>query len=263
MYSFIDTHTHLYDEAFAPDREAVVARAFQAGAQKLFLPNCDESTLPLMMDLVARHPGRCYPMLGLHPTEMPADPEPFLRSLERRLAGEHPFIAIGEVGLDFYWDTSRKAEQIKVFMRQVDWALTYGLPLMIHCRAAMDEMLRLLFPYRNEALGGVFHCFTGTAEDAAKLLAFPRFALGIGGVLTFKKSTLPQVLPAAVPLSRIVLETDAPYMAPVPLRGKRNEPSFLPYVIDRLAECYDTDAESVCRQTTLTAMNIFPRCRQA
>lgn len=264
--SFIDTHTHLYSEEFDPDRAAVVERALQAGAKKLFLPNCNEMSVTPMIQMCRNYPGVCYPMLGLHPTEMSSDPDAELDRLEHLLqqsvdgidVSSPHFIGIGEVGIDLYWDCSRREEQIRVFSRQVEWALRYNLPLMIHARSVQKEVVEVLRPYRATSLKGVFHCFTGTADEAAELLDFPGFCLGIGGVLTFKKSALPESLHAAVPLDRIVLETDAPYMAPVPHRGKRNESAFLPAVILKLAEIYGVSEENVCRCTTQTALHLFP-----
>ena len=170
----------------------------------------------------------------------------------------NPFIGIGEVGLDFYWDTTYKAEQMKAFEQQLDWAVEYHLPVIIHQRAAFDELYALMESFRDKALTGIFHCFGGTAEEAEKLLSFPGFALGIGGTVTYKKSTLPDVLQTVVPLERIVVETDAPYLAPVPHRGKRNEPAFIVEVVKRLATLYDTTPEAVANQTTATAIRLFP-----
>lgn len=269
MPGYIDTHTHLYGPEFDDDRDAVVNRALAAGARKFFLPNCDEASLPAMLKMCNRYPGVCYPMLGLHPTELPPNPEPFMQKMESMLARQAAsvdeaqvagvrYIGIGEVGMDLYWDTSRKDEQTRVFARQVEWALRFNLPLMIHVRAAIDEVIDVLRPYRNTALQGVFHCFTGTAGEAARLLDFPHFSLGVGGVVTFKKGPLREALAQAVPLARLVLETDAPYMAPVPHRGCRNESSFLPFVIEKLSEVYGVTPSEVCRRTTQNALRLFP-----
>jgi len=170
----------------------------------------------------------------------------------------YPYIAIGEIGLDFYWSREYENEQLAAFESQVQWAIEARLPLMIHCRKAQNEMVRILRRYEGQLPGGVFHCFTGNEHEAEELLAFEGFALGIGGVLTFKKSNLPQTLPAVVPLSRIVLETDAPYMAPVPHRGERNESSFIPHVIEKMAEAYGTTVDEVARITTDNVKRIFP-----
>lgn len=255
---FIDTHTHLYTGEFDADRAEAVARARQAGALRLLLPNIDEASIAPMLQMCNDYPGFCLPMMGLHPTELPADSDALLDRMEQLLAAPgHPYVGIGEVGIDLYWDASRREEQIRVFRRQITWSLRLGLPLSVHLRAAHREGVETLRPYADRACG-IFHCFGGTQEEAEELLAtFPRFALGIGGVATFKKSELPRILRESVPLGRIVVETDAPYLAPVPHRGKRNEPSYLPHVIARIAEVYGVSPEEAARQTTETACRIF------
>lgn len=259
MAAYIDTHTHIYLEEFDADRAEVVSRAREAGAEALLLPCIDEASVAPMLRLCAEYPGFCFPMLGLHPTELPPDPYPVLDRMERMLADDKRFIAVGEVGLDFYWDDSRRDEQIEVFRRQVEWAVRFCLPLMIHCRSAHHELVDVLLPYAEKLAGGVFHCFGGTADEARELLAFPGFALGIGGVVTFKKSSLPSVL-AEVPLGRLVLETDAPYLAPAPHRGRRNEPAFIPLVIERLSAVYGVAPDEVATRTTATARRLFLDC---
>lgn len=258
---FIDTHTHIYTEEFETDREAVVARAVGAGAVALLLPNIDEASIAPMLRLCRQFPGLCFPMMGLHPTELPPDPVPLLdRMAEILEQPSHPYVAVGEVGIDLYWDTSRRDEQVAVFRRQAEWSVRYGLPLVIHSRAAHADLVRTLLPLREELPGGVFHCFGGTAEEARQLLdTFPRFVLGIGGVLTFRKSSLPEVLRSTVPLDRVVVETDAPYLAPVPHRGRRNEPSFVPCILQQLAEVYGLPVDEVAAVTTATARRVFPR----
>ena len=168
------------------------------------------------------------------------------------------FIGIGEIGLDFYWDATYKAEQLKAFESQLRWASRYRLPVVIHQRAAFDELYALMESFRPEALTGIFHCFGGTADEAERLLSFPGFMLGIGGALTYKKSTLPDVLRNNVPLDRIVVETDAPYLAPVPFRGRRNEPAYIVEVVRRLADIYDQTPDAVAARTTANALRIFP-----
>ena len=177
--------------------------------------------------------------------------------MEKRLVPGHPFIAIGEVGLDYYWSREYEKEQLSAFERQVEWSVEYRLPLMIHCRKGQNEMVNLLRHYADELPGGVFHCFTGNAVEAEQLLQFPRFVLGIGGVLTFKKSPLPEVLPSTVPLSRIVLETDSPYMAPVPMRGQRNESAFVKHVLTRLAQSYGVSEQEVADTTNANVSRVF------
>ena len=257
MY-FIDTHTHLDGHEFDDDRDEVIARAKAAGVGKVFIPAIDLPSVDTVLAVCARHPGYAYPMIGLHPEEVKSDWRDVLAQMKTRLddAG-HPFIAVGEVGLDYYWSREFETEQLEAFEEQVRWSVEYRLPLMIHCRKGQNEMVRILRRYERELPGGVFHCFTGNEKEAAELLSFDNFALGIGGVLTFKKSHLPEVLPAAVPLSRVVLETDSPYMAPVPMRGKRNESAFTLYVLKRLAECYGVSEDEVANVTTATANHLF------
>lgn len=257
MY-FIDTHTHLDGHEFDDDRDEVIARAKAAGVGKVFIPAIDLPSVDTVLAVCASHPDYAYPMIGLHPEEVKADWRDVLARMKTRLdITGHPFIAIGEVGLDFYWSREFEKEQLEAFEEQVQWSVEYRLPLMIHCRKGQNEMVRILRRYERELPGGVFHCFTGNEKEAAELLNFSNFALGIGGVLTFKKSHLPEVLPAAVPLSRIVLETDSPYMAPVPMRGKRNESAFTLYVLKRLAECYGVSEDEVADVTTANANHLF------
>lgn len=263
----IDTHSHLYDEAFQSDVEDVLQRARAAGVGKIFLPNINATTVEPMLALARRHPGYLYPMMGLHPEDITDDWRDVLAQMETLLAvPDHPFIAVGEVGLDYYWDRSRYDEQQEVFAQQVCWAQKYDLPLMIHTRDAHREMVNVLRDFLNpqssiltHQLTGVFHCFGGTAEEAEKLLSFEGFMLGIGGVVTYKKSKLPDVLRSTVPLERIVVETDSPYLAPVPYRGKRNESAYICAVVDKLSEIYDVTSDKICAITTQNALQTFPK----
>ena len=275
----IDTHSHLYDEAFEADVDDVLQRSRDAGVEKIFLPNINGRTVEPMLALARRHPGYLYPMLGLHPEDIADDWRDVLAHMETLLqAPDHPFIGVGEVGLDYYWDRSRYDEQQEVFAQQVQWALHYDLPLMIHTRSAHREMVDVLksqlSTFRStfgrfdasknsqlSTLAGVFHCFGGTAEEAEELLGFDGFMLGIGGVVTFKKSTLPDVLREVVPLERIVVETDSPYLAPVPCRGKRNESAYVAHVVKRLAEIYDVSDAEVSKITGRNALLTFPKAR--
>ena len=256
---YIDTHTHIYSEEFDEDRAEVVKRALDSGATHLLLPNCDEASIAPILQMSHDYPGVCLPMLGLHPTEMPEEPQPLLDKMEQLLAApDSPYVAVGEVGMDLYWDQSRREEQIEVFRRQIEWSIRFQLPLSIHMRAAHRDTVDTLLPYRDQLPGGVFHCFGGTAEEAQELAEqFPNFAFGIGGVLTFKKSQLPAILKTTLPLDRIVTETDAPYLAPTPYRGKRNEPSYIPFVIAKLADIYELTPEEVGEITCKTAQKIF------
>lgn len=260
--NYIDTHCHLDGEEFAQDRDAVVQRAREAGCTHIFLPAIDAATCQTVLDVCGQYPDYCYPMLGLHPEEVRSNWReqlmPIKELLTSTVSQQPPTIAIGEIGLDYYWSREFEQEQLEAFEEQVKWAVELQLPLMIHCRKAQNELVSILKTYKKELPGGVFHCFTGNEQEARQLLEFDNFVLGIGGVLTFKKSHLPEVLAACVPLDRIVLETDAPYMAPVPLRGQRNESAFIRHVITRLAEAYGVSEEEVCRQTTATAARVFP-----
>ncbi len=257
MISYIDTHCHLDGQEFSDDRDAVVQRAREAGCTRILLPAIDLPTCSSVLSVCQRYPGYCRPMLGLHPEEVRDDWRSVLAQIRPMLADDR-IVAVGEVGLDYYWSREFEQQQLEAFEEQVRWSVETRLPLMIHCRKAQNEMVGILRRYAADLPGGVFHCFTGNAQEARQLLEFPRFVLGIGGVLTFKKSHLPEVLPAEVPLSRIVLETDAPYMAPVPMRGQRNESAFVRHVITRLAEAYGVTEEEVCQQTNDTVAQIFP-----
>lgn len=253
---FIDTHSHIYGEEFDEDRDTVVERAVEAGAEYILLPNIDANSVGPMLALCDAYPSLCRPMMGLHPTELPDDPKPLLDKMEQMLTAGR-YIAVGEVGVDLYWDATRREEQMDVFRRQAEWSIRFGLPLVVHSRSAHAELLKVLTPLRDQLPGGIFHCFGGTTDEARDLLAFPGFVLGIGGVVTFKKSKLPAVLKEAVPLDRIVVETDAPYLAPTPHRGQRNEPAYIPLVIDKLAEIYETTPNEVAAITTATARRLF------
>ena len=262
---YIDTHCHLDGDEFVLDRDAVIQRAREAGCARIFLPAIDHATSQRILLLCQQYPGYLYPMVGLHPEEVRADWREQLSSIHEflqlpiqseRTGGEAP-IAIGEVGLDFYWSREFEKEQLEAFEEQVQWSVETRLPLMIHCRKAKNEMVKILRRYEKELPGGVFHCFTGNETEARELLQFENFVLGIGGVLTFKKSHLPEVLPASVPLNRIVLETDAPYMAPVPMRGQRNESAYITYIVSRLAQSYGVSEEEIARSTNENVKKVF------
>ena len=263
IVNFIDTHCHLDGEEFKDDLDAVVQRAREAGCMKVFVPAIDLSSCRTVMDVCNRFPNYAYPMVGLHPEEVKADWKEVLSALfsllppPSSLLSPHKYIAIGEVGLDFYWSREFEKEQLEAFEEQVRWSVEMRLPLMIHCRKAQNEMVSILKRYAKDLPGGVFHCFTGNETEARQLLEFDNFVLGIGGVFTFKKSHLPEVLPAVVPLDRIVLETDAPYMAPVPMRGNRNEPAFIRYIITKMAEAYGVSEETICEKTNSNVAHLF------
>ena len=274
--NFIDTHCHLDGEEFAQDRDAVIQRAREAGCTAIFLPAIDVPSCHTVLDVCAQYPDVCRPMLGLHPEEVRADWRDQLAAIKKTInchcnatlskrelstvncqLSTVNCIAIGEVGLDYYWSREFEQEQLLAFEEQVRWAVELQLPLMIHCRKAQNEMVAIIKRYAKDLPGGVFHCFTGNEQEARQLLEFDRFVLGIGGVLTFKKSHLPETLAAVVPLDRIVLETDAPYMAPVPMRGQRNESAYIRHVITRLAEAYGVSEEEICERTTENVTRVF------
>ena len=255
MFKVIDTHTHLDAEEFDEDRAEAFARAREAGVGKVFLPAIDVKTTHAVLALSREYSGYAYPMIGLHPEEVKADWKEQLAELRKMQISD--FIAIGEIGLDYYWSREFEHEQLEAFEEQVKWAIETRLPLMIHCRKAQNEMVHLLRQYQKDLPGGVFHCFTGNQKEAEELLSFDNFVLGIGGVSTFKSSHLREDLPAVVPMNRIVLETDSPYMAPVPFRGKRNESAFVVEVLKTLAKAYGVSEEEFAKQTNETVERVF------
>ena len=206
----IDTHSHIYEPVFSADRKDIIMRAKQVGVELILLPNINAESIEQMLDLCRQYPDFCFPMMGLHPTDIEDDYKQVLTDMEELLAvPDHPYIAIGEIGLDYYWDKSKAKEQEETFRTQIEWAIKYHLPLMIHSRSSHRQLVTAITEYKDEALTGVFHCFGGTTEEALELLQFPGFALGIGGVVTYKNSPLPETL-KDVPLERIVLVTDSP-----------------------------------------------------
>lgn len=255
MFKVIDTHTHFDAEEFDEDRAEVFARASEAGVGKVFLPAIDLKTTHAVLALSREYPGYAYPMIGLHPEEVKEDWKEQLAELRKMQFPD--FIAIGEIGLDYYWSREFEHEQLEAFEEQVKWSVDTRLPLMIHCRKAQNEMVHLLRQYQKDLPGGVFHCFTGNQKEAEELLSFDNFVLGIGGVSTFKSSHLREDLPAVVPMNRIVLETDSPYMAPVPYRGKRNESAFVVEVLKTLAKAYNVSEEEFAKQTNETVERVF------
>lgn len=250
----IDTHSHLDGEEFADDLPEVIQRAKDAQVEKILVPNVNLQGLPHLIEVCDAYPDYLYPMIGLHPEDVKDDYQTQLDQMFIFLK-ENPnrFCAIGEVGLDFYWDETYRNQQLDAFEQQIQWAKQFGKPLMIHARNAFEEIVEIMERHRDDQLEGVFHCFTGTEDEARKLLSFDGFKLGIGGVLTFKKSTLPEVLKNAVPLSRIVVETDSPYLAPVPHRGKRNESAFIIEIVRRLTEIYACNWVNIATETKKNA----------
>ena len=255
MYKLIDTHSHLFVDDFDADRPEVMLRAREAGITHILMPNIDVASVGPMLRVCGEYPGYCFPMIGLHPTEVDANYRDALAAL-KPLLDEHPFIAVGEVGLDLYWDKTYKAEQLAALEEQIGWALERNLPLVIHSREAFPELYALFSHYKESPIRGVFHSFTGTADEAHALLEFPGFMLGINGVVTFKKSTLPDAL-SEVPLSRIVVETDSPYLAPTPYRGKRNESSYVARVVEKLSEIYALSPDAIADPAYRNACAVF------
>ena len=252
----IDTHSHLFVEEFSDDLRQTIQRAKDAGVTHVFMPNIDDTTVTDMLRACDEYPGYCFPMLGFHPTSVNAQSMSVVKDMKRLLDGEHPYIAIGEVGMDLYWDKTYLKEQQQVLDEQIQWALEWNLPLVIHCREAFPELFEVLEPYKETALKGVFHSFTGTVDEAEELVSYTRFMIGVNGVVTYKKSTLPEAL-KRIPMDRLVLETDSPYLPPVPFRGKRNESSYVKRVAQKLAELYDMEIGEVERKTTANALKVF------
>ncbi len=250
----IDTHTHLYLQAFEQDREEMVNRAISAGIKYMFLPNIDSSSYAGMQALCRQFPENCFPMMGLHPTSVKDNYRDELELLEKRLE-EGIYFGIGESGIDLYWDKSFYREQVEAFNRQIDLAIDLDLPLVIHARESFTEIFRVLDGRKREGLRGVFHCFTGDTEQAKKAVAMG-FHLGIGGVLTYKNSGLDKVV-CSTGIEHLVLETDAPYLPPVPYRGKRNESAYLVYIAEKLAELLNMNTEDVAAITTQNASELF------
>ncbi|MEQ8910496.1 MAG: TatD family hydrolase [Vicingaceae bacterium] len=251
----IDTHTHLYSEQFSEDREAMIQRAIEAGVEKFFLPNIDSSSVKGMKELAVKYPLRCYPMMGLHPCSVNDKVEEELALVKKEL-DEANYLAVGEIGIDLYWDKSFQAQQEMAFRQQIEWAKEKNLPIVIHCREAFDEILNIVDEVNDDRLSGIFHCFTGSLEQAQHILNYGDFKLGIGGVVTFKNAGLDKVV-GQLKLEDLVLETDSPYLAPAPFRGKRNESAYVEKVAEKIADIYGISAPEVAEVTTKSALEIF------
>ena len=252
----IDTHSHLFLEEFSEDLPQVIERARSAGVTHIFMPNIDSTTIDSMLSVCNTYNDYCFPMIGLHPTSVNADYEKELEIVARELRSFNKYIAIGEVGMDLYWDKTFLKEQQIVLDKQINWALEYDLPVVIHCRDAFGYIYNVLEPYKNTSLKGVFHSFTGTDDEAARILEFSGFLIGINGVVTFKKSRLPEVL-TKIPLEKIVLETDSPYLTPVHNRGKRNERADVKETLMKVSDIYRMSPEAVGRVTSENALKVF------
>jgi TatD DNase family protein len=254
LMQLIDTHCHLYLKEFAEDIEEVIQRAEIEGVEKFFLPAIDSNSLVDMLELEKKFPGKCIAMMGLHPCSVKENYEAELKLVEEWL-GRRRFGAVGEIGLDFYWDRTFEQQQYSTFHRQVELALHYNLPVVIHARDSTPQSIGLVKEHQDGRLKGIFHCFSGNYESAREIIDMGLY-LGIGGVLTYKNSGQAEVL-KQVSLEHLVLETDAPYLSPVPFRGKRNESSYLKWVVAKLAEVKNVPAEEVARITTANAQKIF------
>lgn len=254
---FIDTHAHLYHKQFEHDREAMVQRALDAGVKKLFLPNIDQESIASMDALAETYPAHCFAMMGLHPCSVGEDNDAVMAEMERLLRTRR-YCAVGEIGIDLYWDKTWLAQQQEVFRQHVRWAKELDLPIAIHCRNSFAETIAIVEEENADALRGVFHCFTGTPEEAHRIIALGGFVLGIGGVITYPKGGLFETMQVVGP-EHCVLETDAPYLAPVPYRGKRNESSYIPHIAEKLALATGRSVETIATITTTNAERLFRR----
>ena len=251
----IDTHSHIYSEEFDTDRAEVILHAKGVGVKHIILPNVDSETLPRMLTLEAEYPGYCHAAIGLHPTSVKAGYETELQLVKSELE-RREYIAVGEIGIDLYWDKTLYAEQVKAFQQQIVWALEYKLPVIIHVRDSFRETIDALVFYKNSGLTGVFHSFTGTIEEALEIIDFGGFYLGINGIVTFKNSGLAAIV-KKIDLKHVLLETDSPYLTPAPHRGKRNESAYTQIVANKLAEVYNCTPEQIDDQTTQNANSLF------
>jgi TatD DNase family protein len=253
----IDSHTHIYLPEFEEDFSEMVARARAVGVRYFLMPNVDVETIPLMHRIQDRLPDHAFPMMGLHPCSVKDDFENQLEEIKRHLFQPvRKYLAVGEIGIDLYWDKSTLDIQIKAFEMQIEWAKALNLPIVIHVRDAFDEVFEVLDRVNDDRLRGVFHCFTGTKEQARHIIDYGSFKLGIGGVVTFKNGKIDQFI-SEVDMSHLILETDAPYLAPVPHRGKRNEPAYASLVANKLAECYGVSGDEIALTTTQNCIDLF------
>lgn len=250
-----DTHTHLFAPEFDADRDAMMQRALDKGVTRFYLPNIDAESVEPMLNMCSAYPGKCFAMMGLHPCSVFADYETQLQWVKNWL-DKQKFYAVGEIGIDLFHDVTFKEQQQIAFRTQLRWAKEKGLPVVIHCRNSFNEVMEIVTAEKDERLKGIFHCFSGSADDAKRIIELKDFKMGIGGTVTYKNSTLPQVL-KDVPLSYIVLETDSPYLTPVPFRGKRNESSYIYYVADKVSDIYQMSVEKIAEITTANALQVF------
>lgn len=254
MNEYIDTHAHIYDRQFTTDIAEVLERAQESRVKRIYMPNIDHKTIDGMLLLEEEYPDVCVPMMGLHPSSVDKHFEKELYEVEAWLS-RRAFVAVGETGIDLYWDKTYQAQQEEAFRVQIEWAKQYEIPIIIHCRDSFEETIGIVEELQDGRLRGIFHCFTGNAQDANRIVK-AGFWIGIGGVATFKNGGLDQVIPEIAP-GRMVLETDSPYLAPAPSRGKRNEPSFIPVIARKVADFLKTSVEDVAEMTTKNAEAVF------
>jgi len=251
----IDTHTHLYSEEFDMDRDEMIQRAKESGIGRFYIPAIDSTYTERMLDLEKKYPEEMHLMMGLHPTSVKPESYEFELEEVKKWLDKRNFSAVGEIGIDLYWDKTTLEIQQIAFKKQIAWAKEKGLPIVIHCRESFDEIFEILEEEKDEKLFGIFHCFTGTKEQAERAIGF-NMKLGIGGVVTFKNGKIDQFL-NEIPLEHLVLETDSPYLAPVPFRGKRNESSYMVNVVKKLSEIYRINEKEIVQSTTQNALSVF------
>ena len=258
MMGLIDTHSHLFLEEFDEDRASVVRRAKDAGVTRIYMPNIDSTTIPRLLRMCDDYPGYCFPMVGLHPTSVSAENLEYELQVVRHELETNcsRYCAVGEIGMDFYWDKSFAREQEIALATQIEWALEFCFPVVIHCRDACDNIYKVLTAYAGRGLCGIFHSFTGSQQEVEAVLELPNFYIGVNGIVTFKKSSLPEVL-THVPLTRLLLETDSPYLAPVPHRGRRNESANVSFVAQKIAEIYGVSVENVIKISSRNALKVL------
>jgi TatD DNase family protein len=252
---YIDSHTHLYSDQFAEDRSETIQRSLDAGVEKFLLPNIDLDSVEGMYQLEKEFPKNCFAMMGLHPCSVTKDFKEDLAKIKKELFSRK-FVALGEIGIDLYWNKSLLDEQIEAFKTQVEWAKELNLPIVIHARDSFQEIFSVLDELADDSLRGIFHCFTGTLVEIEKIRSYKNFLFGIGGVLTFKKSGLDEVV-KNLRLEEIILETDSPYLAPHPFRGKRNESAYIPIIAEKLSDIFETSIENIAEITTKNVENHF------
>ena len=253
---FIDTHTHLFSTQFAEDAEAVIERALAQEVGQFYLPNVDTKSIARMYELSDKYPNQCIPMIGLHPCSVKEDYKEQLAIIEKELEGERIFAGIGEMGLDYHWDLTFKKEQLDALRIQIEWAKKYELPVILHTRESFEDTYKVIAELNDERLTGVFHCFTGSVEEAQKVIDLGGFYMGIGGVVTFKNAGVDKTV-AQLPLEYLVLETDAPYLAPTPHRGSRNESMHIPLIAQKVAEAKNLSLDEIAQATTKNAQQLF------